>query len=276
MEIVLNEGHTLSGLGTGAVGIFKETDKNREVGTRLRAMLQEKGHAVRMATVNSSASDLSDIVNIANQYKSADIFVSLHLNAFNGQAYGAETYIYNGVWSGKEHNRALAKRVQTALVDIVGWTDRGVKEGNLYVLKNTVMPAVLVELGFCDNAGDMAKWNTETICRALFEGITGGQYHPPIVIPADFDAIQYLINNPDVLEATNHHSTFSAEKHYTEFGKAEGRSYAKPAPHVCSNTPEPPKGQYRVVCGTYGDRANAVKQQEELKAKGFDSFLVAI
>ena len=276
MEIVVNAGHTLSGAGTGAVGIYKETDKNREVEKRLVAMLKEKGHTVRDATVDKSSNDLEVIASIANRYPSADIFVSLHLNAFNGQAYGVETYIYSGAWSGKEHNRALAQKIQTSLVKNVGWVDRKVKEGNLAVLRNTTMPAVLVELGFCDNAGDMAKWNTETICRALFEGITGAVYTPPIVLPADFDAIQYLINNVDVLNATHNHSTFTAEKHYVDYGKAEGRSYKKPAPHVCSGAPEPPKGQYRVVCGTYSDRANAVKQQEELKAKGFDSFLVAI
>ena len=178
MEVIINAGHTTSGIGTGAVGVVKETDKNREVEARLCAMLREKGHVVRNATVNYSSNDLADIVYIANQYPSADIFVSLHLNAFNGHAYGVETYIYSGAWSGKEHNRALAQKVQTCLVNQTEWADRKVKEGNLAVLRNTTMPAILVELGFCDNAGDMAKWNTETICRALFEGITGSAYAP--------------------------------------------------------------------------------------------------
>ena len=44
------------------------------------------------------------------------------------------------------------------------------------MLRETVAPAVLVELGFCDSRADMNKWNTEKIAAALFRGITGVAY----------------------------------------------------------------------------------------------------
>lgn len=177
MIIGLDMGHTLSGAGTGARGYVEETVKNREVGNRLMAMLREKGHTVINCTVDKSSNDLYDRVRKANAQK-LDLFVSLHLNAFKSTTseMGVETHIYNGNYSGKEANRKYAQAIQTALVQDVKWIDRKVKESNFYVLRETVAPAVLVELGFCDSQGDMNKWNTEKIAAALFRGITGTAY----------------------------------------------------------------------------------------------------
>ena len=177
MIIGLDMGHTLSGAGTGARGYVEETVKNREAGNRLMAMLREKGHTVINCTVDTSSNDLYDRVRKANAQK-LDLFVSLHLNAFKSTTseMGVETHIYNGNYSGKEANRRYAQAIQTALVQDVKWIDRKVKESNFYVLRETVAPAVLVELGFCDSQGDMNKWNTEKIAAALFRGITGTAY----------------------------------------------------------------------------------------------------
>ena len=173
-------GHTLSGAGTGARGYVEETVKNREAGNRLMAMLREKGHTVINCTVDKSSNDLYDRVRKANAQR-LDLFISLHLNAFKPTTseVGVETHIYNGNYSGKEANRRYAQAIQTALVQDVKWIDRKVKESNFYVLRETVAPAVLVELGFCDSQGDMNKWNTEKIAAALFRGITGVAYTGP-------------------------------------------------------------------------------------------------
>ena len=177
MIIGLDMGHTLGGAGTGARGYVEETVKNREVGNRLMAMLKEKGHTVINCTVDKSSNDLYDRVRKANAQK-LDLFVSLHLNAFKltTSEMGVETHIYNGNYSGKEANRKRAQAIQTALVQDVKWIDRKVKESNFYVLRETMAPAVLVELGFCDSQGDMNKWNAEKIAAALFRGITGTAY----------------------------------------------------------------------------------------------------
>lgn len=222
MKIGIDMGHTLSGAGTGAVGVVKETDKNREAGKRLMAMLREKGHTVIDCTVDKSSNDLADRVRKANA-QSLDLFISLHLNAFNGSADGVETYIYSGSFNGKEANRAKAQTIQSALVAATGWRDRKVKENNYYVLRETVAPAVLVELGFCDSKVDMGKWNTEKIAAALFKGITGSEYKAQAPTPSPSNKTLY----------------------------------------------------YRVITGSYTNKANAEAQQKKLKEKGFDSFLEA-
>lgn len=190
MRIGIDMGHSLSGAGTGAVGIYKEVDKDREVGKRLISMFQEKGHIVTNCTVDYASSEDSQLIGIVQKAntQNLDVFISLHLNKFNTEAYGVETYIYNGSWSGKESNRAIAQKVQDKLVTQVGWYNRGVKEANFYVLRGTYAPAILVELGFCDSKKDMDLWNTEKIARAIFEGITGVAYQP--VVPTCDKEIQ--------------------------------------------------------------------------------------
>lgn len=191
-------------------------------------MLKEKGHTVVNCTVDVSNNDLADRVKLANAQK-LDLFVSLHLNAYQmtTNPMGVETYIWNGSWAGKEANRVIAKRVNDKLVSSIGWKDRKVKEANYYVLRETIAPAILIELGFCDSKKDMELWDTTKISVALFEGITNTTY--------------------TYTSITNSNSAVSSSKDL----------------------------YYRVIVGSYKDKNNAVKQQEKLKASGFDSFLEA-
>ena len=86
---------------------------------------------------------------IANE-ANADVFISIHLNsAENKGATGIEVLRY-GDCSYK--TKELADNVQNRLVDATGFRNRGVKiRNNLYVLKHTKMPAILVETGFISN-----------------------------------------------------------------------------------------------------------------------------
>lgn len=174
MKIGIDMGHTLSGAGTGAGSKYaSETQKNREVGQKLINILKEKGHIVVNCTVDRSQNDLADRVAIANA-QDLDLFISLHLNAYvlTEKAMGVETYTYSTTSSA----RPTAERIQKRLVDSIGWTNRGVKTANYYVLKNTKAPAILVELGFCDSKADMDLWDTTKIAVALYEAITNTTY----------------------------------------------------------------------------------------------------
>ena len=74
MIIGIDMGHTLTGKGTGAVGVVKETDKNREAGKRLISMLTAKGHTVVNWSVDKSNNDLSSVALISGKSVNGTLF----------------------------------------------------------------------------------------------------------------------------------------------------------------------------------------------------------
>ena len=170
MTIGIDMGHNM---GAGASRILNETTENRKIGKELIRMLKEKGHTVIDCTCENAVKQLSGIVSKANA-QALDVFCSIHLNA--GGGHGTETYIWNGSWSAKESNRAIAKRVNDLVVASCGFKNRGVKEANFYVLKETVAPAILVEVCFVDSQEDANKLNCTEVAKAIFKGLTGSEY----------------------------------------------------------------------------------------------------
>lgn len=169
MVFLIDMGHTLRGLGTGASSIMSETQKNREIGKELLYILRSQGHTAIDCTVDVSNNDLYDRVSLANRYK-ADMFVSIHLNAGGGR--GTETYIYNGSYPGKDSNKLIAKRVNDKVASSCNFVNRGLKEANFYVLKNTIAPAMLIEVCFVDSQEDTDKLNIKAVAKAIADGLT--------------------------------------------------------------------------------------------------------
>lgn len=179
MKIFLDAGHNYSGGDTGASGFgLREEIVTFETANYLRELLQSAGHEVRMSrdrvTDNvgngTVASSLNQRVQMSNNW-GADLFVSIHCNAFNGAAHGTETLVYSKGSDAAE----IAQRVQSAIVNNLGTADRGVKaRSELAVLRNTAAPAILVELAFIDNESDswLLKTRQEDFARAISEGIT--------------------------------------------------------------------------------------------------------
>ncbi len=106
----------------------------------------------------------------------ANIFFSIHCNAAEAEAAnGTETWACAGSYRGS----MLANCIQSQLVNALDTTDRGVKiatpgVNGLYVLTNTAMPAVLVELAFITNPGDeeILANAQDAMARAVARGIT--------------------------------------------------------------------------------------------------------
>ncbi|MDW0108685.1 N-acetylmuramoyl-L-alanine amidase [Sporosarcina aquimarina] len=103
-----------------------------------------------------------------------DIFVSIHTNAHTGSGNGTETYYYTSrarVNPNVSQSKALAKYVQNRQLEAWGLTDRGVKVGNLAVLRQNSVPAVLAELGFITNSKDMGVMGTEAGREKMAKGL---------------------------------------------------------------------------------------------------------
>ena len=81
-----------------------------------------------------------------------------------------ETFYYRG-WKG----RLLAKEIQKQILRVSpGSPDRGVKQGRFYVIKNTRMPAVLVEIGFLTGRLDARRLKKTTHRKRLSYAIAKG------------------------------------------------------------------------------------------------------
>jgi len=95
-------------------------------------------------------------VKRANAAK-VNYYVSIHYNAigdnWDDAASGVETYCYKFGGEGEKLARAIHAVVKKGRVQ----KDRGVKEGNFCVIRETSMPAVLIEFGFMSNHKE-AEW----------------------------------------------------------------------------------------------------------------------
>lgn len=127
---------------------------------------------------------LSERAAIANR-ANPDIFVSVHTNSFNKSAHGIETYSYNA--NGRPNNAAIAnnpKRLlnssmlsqgtQKSLINNTKAYSRGAKKDDFHVIRETRMPAILVEIGFVDNTRERNKLVTSNYQNKLTAGIFGG------------------------------------------------------------------------------------------------------
>lgn len=151
-KVFLSAGHGGSDPGAVANGLYEKT-LNLNVLLACKKELERHGVTVVCSRTKDENDPVSQEVKEANVSK-ADIAVSFHVNAGGGD--GFEAYHYNSCSKGKKLASLCEKYVKT-----IGQNSRGIKKGDhLYFIKNTAMPAVLVESFFIDNEKDRAIGDT--------------------------------------------------------------------------------------------------------------------
>ena len=147
MEICIDPGHGGDDPGAVAFGV-QEKDLNLQISFALEHELRVRGFRVIMTRRMDRKFSLSGRAGFANRY-GADRFVSVHCNAAGvSTASGIETFNFPGSVAGS----AMATSVQGSLVQAFpNHRNRGVKEANWTVLRETAMPAILVECEFMTN-----------------------------------------------------------------------------------------------------------------------------
>ena len=181
MKVYLNPGHDTK-YDSGAVNPetgLRECDVAAAVGELVRGYLEKAGCECRILQSDNLAgeSEYSDrqgntVCGDANDW-GADVFVSIHCNAANTAARGTEVECYDA--DSGNAGAQLAQCIQSQIVDALGTTDRGIKSRpGLLVLRQTDMPAVLVEMAFIDNDEDAAllAGKTDEFARAIARGVT--------------------------------------------------------------------------------------------------------
>ena len=172
MKIGLRGGHSPN--CKGAIGLVDEQVEVRKIYNETVPLLQAAGHTVIdcNSNANSVSGELNDGTNKANA-NNCDMFISIHMNAANAIANGAEIWLYNG------SNADMNKRASDILAKFaaLGYPDRGIKYSMGYHdLNATQMPAMIVETLFCTGTEDVNRYNVQgpkAIARCIAEGVEG-------------------------------------------------------------------------------------------------------
>jgi len=171
--IVLDPGH--GGHDPGAVnGSRLEKNDNLRLALAVRDRLQRAGQRVIMTRDTDVFVTLAERSAISNR-NNADIFVSIHRNAFdNPAANGYETFV---VTNPPAVNMRYAQNVHNEIINVghppSGWANRGVKQANFTVLRATNAPAMLLEMGFITNERDnqIFDQNFDRYADAITQGV---------------------------------------------------------------------------------------------------------
>ncbi|GAB4134634.1 MAG: N-acetylmuramoyl-L-alanine amidase [Cyanobacteria bacterium J069] len=150
--VVLDPGH--GGGDPGAIGIggLREKDVVFPITTQVARLLEQQGVQVVMTRTDDREIDLEPRVQIAERAR-ANLFVSIHANAISldrPDVNGIETYYAS------EAGARLGRVIHDSMVRNTGLNDRGLRSARFYVIRNTSMPAVLLETGFVTGSQDAA------------------------------------------------------------------------------------------------------------------------
>lgn len=146
-KIVIDAGHGGTDPGAQANGLI-EKHWNLEVAKKLQNKFESLGHEVLMIRTSDVYLSLKERSDMANKWN-ADIFISVHFNA--GGGYGYEDFIYNKTKN--QDTKNLQNKTHAAVITTLNkhnMKNRGKKTDNFHVLRETNMPAILLEGGFCD------------------------------------------------------------------------------------------------------------------------------
>ncbi|GIM27439.1 bacteriophage endolysin (N-acetylmuramoyl-L-alanine amidase) [Clostridium polyendosporum] len=157
---------------SGAVGIRVEDNCTKAVWNLVQVKLRDLGYYVKDCTpwnmsFNSVGASLAYRVKKANE-SSSSLHLCIHFNAGGGK--GVECWISDFGGRSEKFASNICEEFSK-----LGYYNRGIKSGNLYVANYTNMPCVIIECCFVDSRIDMDLYNSEDIANAIVKAVTGEQ-----------------------------------------------------------------------------------------------------
>jgi N-acetylmuramoyl-L-alanine amidase len=169
--VMIDAGH--GGSDPGAQGVLSgvwEAPLTLAISKLLKARLEDLGYTVlltRQADRFTSLGTRGDYANSVLPY----VFVSIHCNSIETPEFsGLMSFHYPGSVEGEK----LAGLVEAEALAATGAVDKGVREANFFVLRETVMPSTLVECGFLTNKDECALLIDPDYQARLAAGIARG------------------------------------------------------------------------------------------------------
>jgi N-acetylmuramoyl-L-alanine amidase len=173
MIIGLRAGH--SDNCEGAVGIVNEHEQMKKYYAAVKAVLEQYGHTVIdcNSNANTENAELSEGANKANS-ANCDLFISLHMNCYNGSAHGTEVLVSSENSSAYQYAQRLLNNYAE-----LGFACRGVKFEKLYEMNHINCGNIISEICFCDSQEDIDIYNqysweklAHVLCNAIDESIS--------------------------------------------------------------------------------------------------------
>ncbi|WP_060665148.1 SH3 domain-containing protein [Bacillus sp. CHD6a] len=167
--IVIDPGH--GGRDVGAIGVQGTYEKDLTLRTSL--LLQDKlkaaGATVYMTRMSDTSVPLHSRPQMAN-YHGADVFLSLHYDSIDDSSVtGTTTYYY------APSDQDLADSVHSSLVSFTNLRDRETRQENYLVLRESMQPSLLLELGYISNRGEeitvLSGDFQERASTAIYQGL---------------------------------------------------------------------------------------------------------
>lgn len=171
VKIFLDPGH--GGKDPGAVGYgLQEKDLTLKISLKIRDILQREyqNSEVRLSRTTDVYLTLAERARLANAW-GANLLLSVHINA-TPSGYGYEDFIYEGTVNAT--SIAVQNAINTEVVKATDWRNRGKKRGNLQVLRDSKMAAILTESGFIDNPNDAKLLKDDAFLDRVARGHVNG------------------------------------------------------------------------------------------------------
>lgn len=167
--IVIDAGHGGHDVGAISINDTYEKDLTLKSTTELATTLRMLGANVILTRNNDDYIRLISRPILANVY-SADALISIHYNSFpeSTSVKGIDTYYYN------DFDKDFANIIQQELIHSTDAIDRGVHYGDFQVLRQSLQPSLLLELGFMSNPETEQLLMTNDYQGKLVKGITTG------------------------------------------------------------------------------------------------------
>ena len=176
--IMIDPGHGGHDIGTQSISKprYQEKSLNLVTAKFVRDYLHQLGYQVMITRETDKFISLERRAQMANESHPV-LFVSIHYNsAPSAEAQGVEVFFYQS--QEKKERTAKSKRLaQVVLKHIIAETkakSRGVKNGNFLVIRETLMPAILIEGGFVTNDAELQKLKDPCYLKRLAWGVVQG------------------------------------------------------------------------------------------------------
>jgi N-acetylmuramoyl-L-alanine amidase len=172
-KVIIDAGH--GGIDPGVTGFVQESEVVLQVAEKLKEVLESQGVTVIM-TREDNQSYPSLVDRVAQITEDTKLLVSIHANSgLSANQEGIETWIAREsslqITGSTLKTPKFARDVHSELIRATGAKDRGLRSNDFYIVRNSSVPAVLINIGFVSSKEESLKLASESYQQTLAEAM---------------------------------------------------------------------------------------------------------